>query len=319
MNEKIVCIFGGTGFLGRHITQDLARLGYRIKIATRIPESAYFLKPYGDVGQIVPVQCGYSDDDIAGVIKGCDLVINLVGILFEKGKSRFHKVHTALPETIAKACAAQSVAQFIHVSALGVDKSQSKYGASKLAGEKAVLDAFPKATILRPSIVFGPDDSFFNMFAQLSTFLPALPLIGGGKTKFQPVYVGDIAQSIANIAENKMAKGVKAQGQIFELGGPDVESFKELFERLLDETGRKRALVTLPYPIAKVQAFFMGLAPKPMLTVDQVKSLKTDNVVSEGALTLKDLGVEASTMDSILPSYLAAYKRGGPFGDKKSA
>lgn len=316
---KTICIFGGTGFLGRHIVQDLARLGYRIKIATRIPESAYFLKPYGDVGQIAPIQCGYDEASVTRAIQGSDVVINLVGILFEKGKSKFKKIHTDYPAMIAKICADKKVNQFIHISALGVDKSLSKYGKSKLAGEAAVLSAYPKATILRPSIVFGPDDGFFNMFAKMSTIAPALPLIGGGTTKFQPVFVGDIAQSIANLIASKLPNNEKSQGKIYELGGPDIETFKELLERLSETTGRKRALISIPMPIAKVQAAFMSLAPKPILTMDQVVSLKTDNIVQEGALTLQDLGVEATAMETILPTYLACYRRGGPFGDNKAA
>lgn len=319
MSPKTACIFGGTGFLGRHIVQDLARLGYRLKIVTRIPESAYFLKPYGDVGQIVPFQSSYDEEGIQKAIEGCDVVINLVGILFEKGKFKFQRVHTELPEVIAKACADKKIARFIHVSALGVDKAESKYAKSKLAGEEAVLKAYPNVTILRPSIVFGPDDGFFNMFAKMSIIAPALPLIGGGTTKFQPVFVGDIAESICNILQGKLPKGEKPEGQIYELGGPDVETFKQLLERLGEETGRKRALVSIPLPIAKVQAAFLSLAPKPLLTIDQVRSLKTDNVLSEGAKTLFDLGVEPTSMDTILPTYLACYRRGGPFGDKKSA
>lgn len=316
---KTICIFGGTGFLGRHIVQDLARQGCRIKIATRIPESAYFLKPYGDVGQIAPIQCGYDEASITQAIQGSDVVINLVGILFEKGKVKFKKIHTDYPALIAKICNDQKIGQFIHVSALGVDKSISKYGKSKLAGEQAVLSAYPKATILRPSIVFGPDDGFFNMFAKMSIITPALPLIGGGTTKFQPVFVGDIAKGMVSLVTNKLPNNEKAQGKIYELGGPDVETFKELLERLAEATGRKRALVSIPMPIAKVQAAFMGLMPKPMLTIDQVKSLKTDNVVQDGALTLHDLGVKPTAMETILPTYLACYRRGGPFGDNKAA
>ena len=307
------------GFLGRHIIQDLARLGYRIKVATRIPESAYFLKPYGDVGQIVPVQCSYDDEGIASAIEGSDTVINLVGILFEKGKRKFQKIHAELPETIAKICSDKKIEQFIHVSALGADSGQSKYAKSKLAGEEALLKAFPAATILRPSVVFGPDDNFFNMFAKLSLFLPALPLIGGGQTKFQPVYVGDISEAITNIVQEKLPRGQDPKGQIYECGGPDILTFKEIYQKLLEETGRSRLLLPLPWGVAKMQAAFMGLAPKPVLTIDQVRSLKTDNVVQEDALTLDDLGVEATSMDIILPTYLACYRRGGPFGDKKAA
>ena len=319
ISKKTVCIFGGTGFLGRNLTQVLARLGYRIKIATRVPQSAYFLKPYGDVGQIVPVQCGYDKESMEKVIEGCDAVINLVGILFEKKKNKFSRVHTDFPKMIAQICSEKKIKNFVHVSALGCDKSSSKYARSKLNGEKAVLENFPNAVILRPSIVFGADDEFFNMFAKLSTFLPFFPLIGGGNTKFQPVYVGDIAKAMSHVLEKNLPEGELAQGNIYELGGPDIESFKELYQRLFREIGRKRPLISLPFGLAKIQAFFMGLAPKPMLTMDQVESLKTDNVISTEALTLSDLNVSPTAMDIILPTYLVCYKRGGLIGNKKEA
>jgi NADH dehydrogenase len=316
MSIKTVCIFGGTGFVGRNITAALAQSGYRVKIATRSIESASSLRVHGDVGQISPVYCGYDDDAIAKAVRGCDLVINLVGILFQKRKKTFTKVHVDLPNKIAKACAQENVLKFIHVSALGCDQSQSKYAQSKLKGEGAVLQSFPNAVILRPSIIFGADDSFFNMFAKLSIILPFLPLIGRGKTKFQPVYVGDVAQAVCNVAKNNTDFKTKMAGKIFELGGPQVEDFKTLYQRLFEQTGRKRAFLPLSFGVAKIQAFFMGFAPNPMLTMDQVESLKTDNIVSEGALTLADLGVMATSMDIVLPTYLVCYKSGGHFRDK---
>lgn len=317
MTSPIICIFGGTGFLGKYITQDLARAGYRIKIATRIPESAYELRPYGDVGQIVPVLCDYKDEQsIQEAVKGCDGVINLIGILYQKGKNNFERAHVEIPSKIAQACADLGVKKFIHVSALGVDKAESKYAASKLKGEEAIKDYFPDVTILRPSVVFGPEDNFFNMFAKLSTFLPALPLIGGGETKFQPVYVGDIAEGILNIVKEKSDK---FKGQIYELGGPEIVSFKEIYEILLHETRRDRALISVPWAVAKLQGFAFGLLPKPLLTVDQVRSLKTDNVIQEGAQILEDLDVEPTAMRTILPKYLACYRRGGRFADKKAS
>lgn len=310
-NKKTICIFGGTGFLGRNITEALAHLGYRIKIITRKPQSAYFLKPYGDIGQIVPVYCSYDKESLEEVIKGCDAVINLVGILFEKKKNKFARVHTEFPKLIAEICTEQKVKDFIHISALGCNKSSSKYARSKLKGEEAVFENFPKAVIFRPSIVFGADDSFFNMFAKLSKVLPFFPLIGGGKTKFQPVFVGDIAKAVCNVLENKLPAGQGAQGKIFELGGLDIESFEALYQRLFREINRKRPLIPIPFKVAKIQAFFMGLAPKPMLTIDQVKSLKTDNIVADDALTLLDLNVSPTSMDIILPTYLVCYKKAG--------
>lgn len=315
--DKIICIFGGTGFLGRHITQELARAGFRIKIITRIPESVYELKTYGAVGQVVSCTCDYSDEkEIVKSIQGAYAVINLIGILYQKKKNKFSRVHAELSETIAKNCKKQSVEKLIHVSALGIEKSQSKYAKSKLEGEQRVLKEFSSATILRPSVVFGSGDSFFNMFSKLSTLLPALPLIGGGKTRFQPVYVGDIAEAVKTIV---METDDIYQGNIYELGGPEVITFKEVYERLFKETNRRCTLINLPWPVATMQGALMSCMPKPLLTADQVKSLKTDNVVQPDALTLENLGVAPTAMDAILPKYLACYKRGGRFANKKVA
>ena len=315
--DKIICIFGGSGFLGQHVVQDLARAGYRIKIASRIPESAFELKTYGDVGQIAPVVCNYSDKaSLENVIDGCDVVINLIGILYQKSKNSFMRVHHDLPEAMATVCHEKKISKFIHVSALGVETSQSKYAKSKLAGEKAIVEAYPDATILRPSVVFGAGDNFFNMFAKLATFLPVLPLIGGGKTKFQPVYVGDIAQAIANIVEEKTDE---FKGKTYQLAGPEVVTFKEIYQILLSEINRDRALVSVPWPIAKLQGAVFGLLPKPLLTYDQVVSLKSDNVKDDAALGLQDLDVESTAMGSILPRYLSNFKKGGPFSEKNKA
>jgi len=311
----MACIFGGTGFIGRQIVRALARQGYTVKVATRVPERAYFLRTSGNVGQVVPFACDYKDEaSIRAAVKGCEVVINCVGILFEKGKSGFTRIHTELPRMIAKACTSEKVGRFIHLSALGCDESHSKYGKSKRNGEMAALENFAGTTILRPGIVFGVEDNFFNMFAQMAELLPALPLIGGGATKFQPVYVGDVADSV--IAA--IAKGESA-GKIYELGGPDVLTFRQIFEKLFAQTGRKRMLVSLPWGIAKIQGSVMGLLPKPMLTSDQVESLKTDSVVMNGAPSLIDLGIAPTSMDVILPTYLARFKPGGRFGDKKRA
>lgn len=315
--EKLICIFGGAGFIGHHITQELARQGYRLKIVTRVPESAYELKTCGNVGQIVSCTCDYNDSEkIREVVHEADTVINLIGALYERRKKKFTHVHAEIPEKIAEACSKESVQKFIHVSALGVDKGVSKYAKSKLEGEERVLKVFPKTTILRPSVVFGDGDSFFNMFAKLSTFLPALPLIGGGQTKFQPVYVGDIADAVLNVILDSSGD---YEGSVYELGGPDVVTFKKIYEILLEETNRQRALVTVPWPVASLQGTILGFMPKPLLTRDQVKSLKADNIVQEGALTLENLGVAATPMSAILPRYLACYKRGGRFANKKAA
>ena len=317
ISDKIIGVFGGTGFLGHSIVQQLAGEGYRIKIITRHPESAYDLKLFGAVGQITPYFCDYSEESIDKAVSGCDFVINLVGILFERGKKGFARAHIDLPTQIAKACGEKDVQKFIHVSALacdkGSEKDKSKYAQSKFRGEEAIKNTYSDVTILRPSVVFGPGDSFFNMFAKLSTFLPALPLIGGGKMKFQPVYVEDIAQAVSNIMNDTSGQFA---GEVFELGGPDIVTFEEIYKILLQETNRNRALVSIPWGIAKIQGAFMGMLPQPPLTLDQVKSLKTDNVVSGEAKTLADLGVTATAMEVVLPTYLRAYRRGGKFAQK---
>ena len=315
--QKTICIFGGAGFIGHNITQELARAGFRIKVATRYPESAYALKPCGDVGQVVAMKCDYRDEDsIADVIKGSDAVINLVGVLYETRKNKFIRVHSELPEMIARLSKEQGVAQFIHVSALGIAESQSKYAKSKLSGEEALLEQYCDATVLRPSVVFGAGDNFFNMFAKMATMLPALPLIGGGQTKFQPVYVGDIADAIINILTGKAGD---AKGKIYELAGPEVVSFKEIYQILLDEINRDRKLMPVPWAIAKIQGAVLGLLPKPLLTIDQVRSLKFDNVKDKDSLGLNDLAVEPTAMRVILPRYLFNYKKGGRFANKKAA
>lgn len=312
-NKKAV-IFGGTGFIGRQVVRDLAQKGFQIKVATRLPERAYFLKPAGFVGQIVPVACDYTEESIENAIQGCDYVVNCIGILYEKRRGGFQKAHVDIPKTIAAVCKKQKVKNFVHISALACERGTSKYAHTKLAGEQEVLQQFPKAAILRPSVVFGEDDSFFNMFAEMSRFLPFLPLIGGGKTKFQPVYVGDVSEAVMQALTHK-----EAQANIFELAGPETVSFKEIYKILMKHTKRQRALVKLPYSIAKLEAFFMQFIPNPPLTPDQVESLKTDNVKNNEALGLKDLGVEPTMMEIILPRYLERYQPGGGFTSHKTA
>ncbi|MEM8833597.1 MAG: complex I NDUFA9 subunit family protein [Pseudomonadota bacterium] len=316
-DDKIIGVFGGTGFLGHAIINDLARAGFRVKVMTRHPESCYELKPYGNVGQIVPYFCNYKEEGaIDKAIEGCDAVINLIGILFEKGKNSFEKAHVRIPEEIAKACKKHKVERLLHVSALGIDENKSKYAQTKLKGEEAIKEAFPSVTIFRPSVVFGPDDSFFNMFAQLSTLLPALPLIGGGKTKFQPVYVGDIAEAALKVMQDTSDGHA---GKIYEMGGPDIVTFKEIYEILLKETDRKRALIPVPWPIATLKGKVMSILPKPPLTGDQVKSLRHDNILSGKYQEFSDLGMTPTPMDVILPQYLSTYRRGGRFADKKAS
>lgn len=314
-NNRKACVFGGSGFIGRQIVRELARQGYLIKVATRVPESAYFLKTAGTVGQIVPVACNYADEgDIRSAVQGCDVVINCIGVLYEKGKNTFTRLHTELPRNIAKACVYEKIDRFIHISAMACDVNHSKYGKSKRNGELAVLENYPSATILRPSVVFGAEDNFFNMLARLSVVLPFLPLIGGGKTMFSPVYVGDVADSVIACLKNDATKG-----QIYDLGGPETLSFKGIYERLFATTGRKKTLISLPWGIAKLQGSLLSLLPAPLLTADQVESLKTDNVPGGDLGTLADLGVSSTPMAAILPSYLERYRPGGRFGDKKRA
>lgn len=318
--NKTATVFGGTGFIGSQVVRELAKKGYRVKVATRVPERAYFLRTCGHVGQIVPFACNYRDEDsIAEAVKGAECVVNCIGILYERRKSAFSFIHTELPQQIARACGREGVRRFVHISALGCDKGTSRYAKSKFEGEKAVKKAFPDVTILRPSVVFGPDDNFFNKFAELARYAPALPLIGGGNTQFQPVYVGDVADAVMAALTLPDVGEADPRGKIYELGGPETVTLREIFERLLKNTGRKRMLVSLPWGLAKIQATFLGMMPHPMLTRDQVESLKTDTTVGKKALTLQDLGITPTGMALILPAYLEPYKPGGRFADKKRA
>lgn len=302
MKNNIVTIFGGTGFIGSEIIRVLAGQGYIIKLAERHPKKAEIVKFNGNVGQIVPTPCDFTSKGIENAIGDASIVINCMGILNEAGHRSFMGTHCYLPEDIAKACAKNDVDQFVHISALGAGVAQSDYAKSKIAGEQQIQKFFDKATILRPSIVFGVKDSFFNMFANMAQFLPFLPLIGGGKTLFQPVYVGDIADAVANAVKYGSLG-------IYELGGEEVLSFKELLQKMKVHTGQKVCLMNMPWCVAKVQAMVMSILPNPPLTCDQIKSLKTDNVVSDDAMTLSDLGVKPTSMDAILPSYLGRFKK----------
>lgn len=318
--RKIATVFGGTGFIGRHIVKRLAAEDYVIKVATRIPERAYFLKPCGSVGQVVPFRCDYNDmASLREAIEGADVVVNCVGILFQKGENKFRRLHAELPGQIAEACARERVGRLIHISALGADKATSKYAASKLEGERAVLANCPWATILRPSVVFGPEDNFFNMFARLARFAPALPLIGGGKTKFQPVYVGDVAHAAMAAIFLPPVGDTDPRGKIYELGGPEIVTFREIYELLFRYTARRRLLIPVPFFLAKLKAVFLSLLPAPPLTPDQVESLKTDNTISPQAFTLTHLGITPTGMGLVLPGYLESYRAGGRFADKKTA
>lgn len=295
-----ITIFGASGFLGRHIVRQLAKTGATIRVPTRDPDKALILKPMGDVGQIVPFRASVrSDASVDQAIGASDVVINLIGILYEKGRDTFQALHVEAPARIARLAREHGAKKFIHVSAIGADaNSKSAYARSKAAGEQAVHTFFPDATIFRPSIVFGPEDSFFNRFARLSSVAPALPLIGGGLTKFQPVYVGDVAEAVKAALGNP-----DAVGETYELGGPSVYSFKELMELMLKETGRKRFLTPIPWPLAKLKATFLELMPTPLLTRDQVELLKSDNVVRSKAKTLRHLNITPTAVEIVVPRY----------------
>jgi uncharacterized protein YbjT (DUF2867 family) len=310
MNTNLVTVFGGSGFLGRHTVRALARAGWRIKVATRHPARGFFLRPLGTVGQIDFVKCDVSDaESVAHAVMGSSAVINLTGILFQKGQT-FADVQAEGADNIAQAATRAGVRALVHVSAIGADlESDSTYAATKAQGEQAVREAFPDAVILRPSIIFGPEDGFFNKFAGMARFSPVLPLVGGGHTRFQPVFVGDVAQAIVT------ALGDAARGRTYELGGPGVYSFKELLQLILREIGRKRALVSLPFGLASFKAAFLQLLPNPILTMDQVTLLKKDNVVAPTAAGLADLGITPTSVEAVIPSYLWRFRAKGEYAD----
>ena len=311
--ETLVTVFGGSGFLGRHVVRALAKLGYRVRVAVRRPELAGFLQPLGQVGQIHAVQANVRHpSSVEAAARDADVVINLVGILFERGRQKFDAVQSLGAETVALAAAAVG-ARMIHVSAIGADEgAASQYARSKALGEKQVLRAAPAAVILRPSILFGPEDDFFNKFAAIARFSPFLPLVGGGHTRFQPVFAGDVASAIVAAIEDRAR-----EGQVYELGGPEVRSFKELMQFMLTTIGRQRLLIPIPFAVAKFQAGFLRLLPKPLLTPDQVELLRGDVIVSEEAKregrTLEALGIEPLAMAAIVPSYLWRFRKTGQF------
>ncbi|MEX2201691.1 MAG: complex I NDUFA9 subunit family protein [Dongiaceae bacterium] len=307
MANRSVTIFGGSGFVGRYVVQQLARRDWMIRVAARRPAQAQFLKPLGHVGQITPIAANIRDDaSVAAAVAGADAVVNLVGVLYSKGRQTFETVHVDGAKRIAAAAHTAGAGRFVQISALGADaNSTSDYARSKAAGEAAVREAFPAATMVRPSIVFGPEDSFFNRFAGMARIAPALPLIGGGKTRFQPVYVGDVADAVAEILDRP-----ETAGGIYELGGPEILDFRTLMERMLAEIGRERLLVPIPFWAASLKASFLGLLPVPPLTRDQVRLLRSDNIVSGSQPGFAALGLAPTAMAAILPSYLRRYRRG---------
>jgi len=313
---KLVTVFGGSGFLGRYVVRALARRGYRIRAAVRRPELAGHLQPLGNVGQIHAVQANLRVRwSIDRAVEGADHVINLVGILHERGSQNFASVQTDGARAVAEAAAAVG-AGMPHGSAIGADaNSESAYARSKALGEAAVFETIGDAVVLRPSVMFGAEDGFFNRFAAMTRFSPALPLIGGGLTKFQPAYVGDVAEAFARSVDGEVVGG-----RIYELGGPNVRTFRELMEEMLEVIGRRRLLVPVPWWLASLQASVLELLPNPLLTRDQVILLRTDNVVSQAAedegRSFAGLGIRPHSTAAILPSYLWQYRTAGQFAGR---
>ncbi|MGR6432290.1 complex I NDUFA9 subunit family protein [Rhizobium sp. PAMB 3182] len=317
----LVTVFGGSGFVGRHVVRALAKRGYRIRVAVRRPDLAWFLQPAGNVGQISFVQANLRyRASIDAAVAGADHVVNCVGILFESGRQTFDAVQEFGARAVAEA-ARNANASLTHISAIGADASaESTYASTKGKAEAAVLSIKPDAVILRPSIVFGPEDDFFNKFANMARFMPFLPLIGGGKTKFQPVYVEDVAEAVARSVDGKVAKG-----KIYELGGPQVLTFKQCLETTLAVIFRKRPLVSIPFGIASMIGSIASMIPfiAPPLTPDQVTLLKSDNLVSPEAeaegRTLKGIGITPVILQSVLPSYLVRYRQHGQYTNSGKA
>jgi NADH dehydrogenase len=307
---KVACIFGASGFIGRHLIRRLTKKDFRIVAATRSPYLHGYLKPLGNPGQIDLEKVNLFDEErLRILVKSSDVVINLVGILYETKKQKFEDIHVKFPDLLSKLCNELNIKKLVHISALGINETvSSQYMQSKLKGERNIINNFNRSVILRPSVIFGPEDKFFNQFASIAEFFPALPLIGGGLNYFQPIYVGDIANSIMAVLEKE-----EINNNIFELGGPQIFTFKELMNILLKEINKKRFLVPIPFLFAKFQAKILQLLPKPLLTTDQVEMLKYDNIVTNKYLTLKDLKINPKTIESVLPNYIWRFRKGGQF------
>ena len=313
--SKLVTIYGGSGFVGRYIARRMAKAGWRVRVAVRRPNEAIFVKPYGVVGQVEPVLCNIRDDaSVASVMQGADAVVNCVGILARQGKNTFEAVQAEGAERVARIAAAQGVAQMVQISAIGADpESDSEYARTKARGEAGVLAHMPDAVILRPSIIFGTEDQFFNRFASMSRLGPVLPVVGAD-TRFQPVYVDDVAHAA------ELALTANVAGGVYELGGPEVRTFRALMQKMLDVIRRRRAIVNIPFFVANIMGFgfemantlTLGLFPA-QITRDQVRNLAVDNVVSEGARGFADLGIEPVAMDAVLPEYLYRFRPSGQY------
>ena len=310
MRYRRIVVVGASGFVGRYVVKHLAAEGAVIAAVSRTASTAGYLRPMGDVGQIALIDANIADRGrLAPLLAGADGVVNAAGILFQRGAQRFRTLHETGPADLAALAAAAGVRRFVHISALGADPaSPALYGRSKAAGEAAVRAAFPTATILRPSLIFGPEDSFFNRFAALARVSPLLPLIGGGHTRFAPVFVGDVAAAVAAALDRE-----DAPGRTYELGGTEIETLRALFELILREVNRRRLLLPVPFGLATVLALFNELLPQPPLTRDQVRMLRRDSVPASGAPGLAALGIEPTALELILPTYLSRFRRHGGF------
>jgi NADH dehydrogenase len=308
MRNRRTAVLGGSGFIGRYVVKRLAARGEVVAVGCRNAEAAKFLRTMGDVGQVEPLNVTIDDEVLLpAFLAGSGAVVNCVGILRESGSQTFERVHHIGPARMARFARDAGVERFVHISAIGADpRSPSAYARTKGAGEAAVRDAFPTVTILRPSVVFGPEDQFFNRFASMAMISPVLPLIGGGETRFQPVYVGDVADAVIKSLDDPATAG-----RTYELGGPKIYTFRELLELLLREIRRKRWFIELPFGVAELQARLMAILPNPPMTPDQVELLKRDNIVSPGALTLSSLGITPTPVEAITPTYLDRFRRGG--------
>jgi NADH dehydrogenase len=309
-SPRLVTVFGGSGFLGRHIVRALAKDGWRIRVAVRRPNLALFLRPMGRVGQIQLVKCNAnSDEQVRAALEGADACVNLIGVIAPGGSQSFSAMHVYAAERIARLASAMNAARLVHISALGANaEAEATYYRTKAEGERVVREAFPQASILRPSLVFGPEDDFFNRFGMLARLSPMLPLIGGGHNRAQPVFVGDVA-----LAVSAMLADPATEGRAFEAAGPEVFTFKQLMQIVLRQTRRKRLLVPVPFGLAMVKGFFLGLLPKPLLTMDQVRMMKTDTVAHAGEPGLAALGINPCALEAIVPSYLWRFRRQGQF------
>ena len=313
--QGLVTIFGGSGFLGAQTVRALAKRGLRLRVAVRSPGRAYRLRMLGDVGQIQVVQANVRNPaSVARALEGAEACVNLVGVLYEAGRQKFQAIHAMGARNIAEAAKAEGVGRLVQVSAIGADAdSPSKYARTKAMGEAAAREVFPDAVVLRPSIVFGPEDGFFNRFGAMAALLPVLPLIGGGATRFQPVFVGDVAAAVVTSVLDPAAGG-----RTYELGGPGVYSFKDLMQLIARETGRRPLLAPVPFAAASLIGIGGDLVAgliAPPLTTDQVALLRSDNVVAPGAAGLAELGVEPTALEAILPTYLFRYRKGGQYAE----